>query len=122
MDSAFGINTLRNYALNPLRYTHHIHKDLLLYASNIMKARVEKGLTTHIGKVKSHTGVTYNDAADTGACGVVGGDILPDITFTTADPDIIFTAASERGHIHKTPTNATTPNIASPIYTPASES
>ena len=35
-----------------------------MYANNIIKVRDEKGLTTHIGKVKSHTGVTYNDAAD----------------------------------------------------------
>ncbi len=81
-DSAFSINTLRNYALNPLRYTHHTHKDLLAHTNNIIKDTNAKGYTTHIGKVKSHTGVTYNDAADAGAYGVVDGDILPDIVFT----------------------------------------
>jgi ribonuclease HI len=85
-DSAFSINTLRNYAINPLRYTHHTHKDLLAHTNNIIQNRDTKGYTTHIGKVKSHTGVTYNDAADTGACAVVDGDILPDIIFTQADP------------------------------------
>ena len=25
-DSAFSINTLRNYAIDPLRYAHHPHK------------------------------------------------------------------------------------------------
>ena len=47
-----------------MRYTHHIHKDLLMYANNIIKVRDEKGLKSHIGKVKSHTGVTYTDVAD----------------------------------------------------------
>ena len=85
-DSAFSISTLRNYALNPLRYTHHIHKELLAHTNSIIKERDTKGYTTHIGKVKSHAGVKYNDAADTGACGVVDGDILPDIVFAQADP------------------------------------
>jgi ribonuclease HI len=87
-DSAFSLNTLRNYALNPLRYTHHTQKDLLAHTNNIIKDRDATCHTTHIGKVKSHTGVTYNDAADTGACGVVDGDILPDIIFTQTDPPI----------------------------------
>jgi hypothetical protein len=65
-DSAFSINTLRNYAIDPLNFTHHPHKDLLNYTNNLIKARDEQGLLTQIGKVKSHTGVTYNDEADTG--------------------------------------------------------
>ena len=43
---------------------------------------------THIGQVKSHTGVTHNDEADTAAREVVEGDKTPDITFTEADPPI----------------------------------
>ncbi len=43
-------------------------------------------LTTHIGNVKSHTGVTHSDAAHTAARGVVDGDILPYATYTEADP------------------------------------
>ena len=39
-------------------------------------------------KVKSHTGVVYNDAADEGARRVVDGKTRPDITFTEADPPI----------------------------------
>jgi ribonuclease HI len=70
-DSAFSINTLRNYALNPLRYTHHTHIDLLAHTNNIVNERDAKGYTTHTNKVKSHTGVQYNDASDAGACGVV---------------------------------------------------
>ena len=85
-DNAFSINTLRNYAISPLRYTHHTHKDLLAYTNNIIKNRDANGHITHIGKVKSHTGIRYNDAADAGACGVVDGDVLPDIIFTQADP------------------------------------
>jgi hypothetical protein len=46
------------------------------------------GYNTHIGKVKSHTGVTHNDEADTTARGVVEGQKLPDIIFTDADPPI----------------------------------
>jgi len=46
------------------------------------------GYTTHIGKVKSHAGVTNNDEADTAARGVVEGRKFPNITFTDADPPI----------------------------------
>jgi hypothetical protein len=59
-----------------------------LKANNHIQIREQLGLTTHIGKVKSHTGVTHNDGADAGARGVVDGDILPDITFTYAGPHI----------------------------------
>ena len=54
----------------------------------MIKLRDDKGLITHIGKVKSHTGVKYNDAADASAGGVVDGDLLPDIIFIAADPPI----------------------------------
>jgi hypothetical protein len=39
-------------------------------------------------EVKSHTGAAYNDEKDAGARGKVDGDILRNITFTTADPPI----------------------------------
>jgi hypothetical protein len=55
-------------------------------ANNHIQIRDQLGLTTHIGKVKSYTGVNHNDAAHAGARGVIDGDILPDITFTEADP------------------------------------
>ncbi len=87
-DSAFSINALRNYAKDPLRYAHHPHKELIHQADAIIKMRDEYGLLTHIGKVKCHTGVTHNDGADAGARGVVDGDTLPDIIFTSADPPI----------------------------------
>jgi ribonuclease HI len=85
-DSSFCINTLRNYVIDPLNFTHHPHKDLLHSSNNLIKTRDEQGLVTLIGKVKSHIGVTYNDEADVGARGVVDGDILPDITFTAVEP------------------------------------
>ncbi len=46
------------------------------------------GYSTHVGKVKSHTGVTHNDEAETAARGVVEGPKTPDIIFTDVDPHI----------------------------------
>jgi hypothetical protein len=43
------------------------------------------GYKTHVGKVKSHTGVTHNSEADTSARNVVEGHKTPDIIFTDAD-------------------------------------
>ena len=85
-DIAFCINTLRNYAIDSLNFTHHPHKNLLHYTNHLIKTRDEQGLTTLIGKVKSYTGDAYNDEATDGARGVVDGDILPDVTFAGADP------------------------------------
>jgi len=56
-----------------------------LKVNNHIQSRDQLGLITHIGKVKSHTCITHNDAANAGARGVVDGDILPDITYTDAD-------------------------------------
>ena len=87
-DSAFSINTLRNLAIDPLRYAHHPHKELLREADALIETRDENGLLTHIGRVKSRAEVTHNDEADAGARGVVDGDSLPDIIFPDADPPI----------------------------------
>ncbi len=46
------------------------------------------GYSTHIGKVKSHTGVTHNDEANAAARGAVEGKTTPDITFADANPPI----------------------------------
>ena len=46
------------------------------------------GYKTHIGKIKSRTGVTHNDEADTSARNVVEGHKIPDITFTDAEPPV----------------------------------
>ena len=36
-DIAFFINTLRNYAIDPLNFTHHPHKKLLNLTDNLIK-------------------------------------------------------------------------------------
>ena len=46
------------------------------------------GYKTHIEKVKSYTGVTHNDEADTAASNVVEGHKTPYIIFTDADPPV----------------------------------
>ena len=87
-DSAFRSNTIRKYAIDPLCFNHHPHKELLQLADDILRTRDNMGHTTHIGKVKSHTGVTDNDEADTAARGVVEGHKPQDIICTDADPHI----------------------------------
>jgi hypothetical protein len=49
-DSAFSINTIRNYIIDLLNYTHHLHRELLLQANNLIKTRDHLGLITHIGR------------------------------------------------------------------------
>ena len=58
------------------------HKDFLKLADDIVRTIDNMGYNTHIGKVKSHTGVTHNDGVDTAARSVVEGQKIPDITFT----------------------------------------
>ena len=43
---------------------------------------------THIGKVKSHIDIHYNEVADEGAHSVAAGDAEPEIIFDEADPSI----------------------------------
>jgi ribonuclease HI len=85
-DSAFSINNLRNFSSQRHAFHHHQHKELFKLADNIGRERDLKGYTTHIGKIKSHTGVVCNDAADESARNVVDGKTRPDITFVEADP------------------------------------
>jgi len=70
-NSTFNINTIRKYAIDPLSFSYHPHKELLRLADDIIRTRDNMGYNTHIGKGKSHTGVTHNDEADTAARGVV---------------------------------------------------
>jgi hypothetical protein len=87
-DSAFSINNLRNYISDPHKFIHHQHKDLVILANNITHTRDKLEYTTHIGRVKSHTGVTHNDEADAGGRGDVEGTKTLGITFTAVDPPI----------------------------------
>ena len=70
------------------------------------------GYITHIGKVKSHTGVTYNDEADNAARGVVDGHKTPDITFTDADPPIRGLRTWPKLRVTRTENTPTTHNLA----------
>ena len=87
-DSAFSINTLQKYAIYPLSFIHHPHKDLLKLADDIIRTRDTLEYKTHIGKVKSHTGVTHHDEADEVARSVVEGHTKPDKIFTGTDPSV----------------------------------
>ncbi len=87
-DSAFSMNTIRRYAIDPLSFIHHPHKHLLQLADNIIHTRDNMGYKTHIGKVKPHTGVTHNDEGDTTARNVAKGHKTLDCFFTDADPPV----------------------------------
>ena len=88
IDSSFCINTIRNYTIDPATYNQHLHKDLLQLTNQLLKDIEHKQLKTHIGKVKSHTDVEYNEMADKAARAVVDGENSLDITFEDADPPI----------------------------------
>jgi hypothetical protein len=47
-----------------------------------------KQLKTHIGKVKSHMDIEYNEAADKAARAVVDGETTPDIIFDAAETPV----------------------------------
>jgi ribonuclease HI len=63
-DSLFCRNTIRNYTIDPASYKNHSHKDLLNLTDQLLRVREIKQLKTHIGKVKSHTDIEYNEATD----------------------------------------------------------
>ena len=86
--SSFYMNTIRNYTIYPASYKLHLHKDLLHLPDQLERARDTKQLQTHIGEVKSHTDIEYNEAADTAARAVVDGEVPPCSTFDEADPPI----------------------------------
>jgi ribonuclease HI len=87
-DSSFCINTIRHYTIDPAAYNQHLHTDLLQLTNQLLKDRDDKQLKTHIGKVKSHTDMEYNETADKVARAVVDGENSPDITFEDADLQI----------------------------------
>ena len=73
IDTAFSINTVHKYAIDPLCFNHNPHKELLQSADDIVRTRDNMEYNTHIGKVKSHTGIKHNDKVDTAARCVVEG-------------------------------------------------
>jgi ribonuclease HI len=87
-ESPFCINAIRNYAIDPTSYKYHLHKDLLHLTDQLLHAKDTKHLQTHIGKVKSHTDIEYNESADTAARAAVDGEVPPDITFDEVNPPI----------------------------------
>ena len=87
-DSLFCIYSIRNYIHNPYRYRHHLHKDLIKATAELIKVRDDAGLATHIGKVKSHTGVIYNDAAYAAAKDVASQKMPANTVFDELDPPV----------------------------------
>jgi ribonuclease HI len=87
-DSSLCINTISNYTIDPAAYNQHLHKDLLQLTNQLLINRDFKQLKTHIGKVKSHTDVEYNETADRAARAVIDRETSPDITFEDAVPPI----------------------------------
>ena len=85
-DSLFCTYSIRNYIHNPYRYRHHLHKDLIKATTELIKVR--DGLATHIGIVKSHTGVIYNDAADAAAKDVASQKMAADTVFDELEPTV----------------------------------
>jgi hypothetical protein len=43
-DIAFCINSLRNYAIDPINFTHHPNKELLRYTNNLINTRDKQDL------------------------------------------------------------------------------
>ena len=81
-DSSCSINLIRNYAAEPSKMTEHLHRELLSTIDEMLQDRDLRGFQTHIGKVKSHTGIKYNDEADEAAKDVVDDTHTPDVTFS----------------------------------------
>jgi hypothetical protein len=85
-DNSFCINRIRNYTIDPAYFKHHLHKDLLHLTDQLLRARDTRNLQTHIGEVKSHADIEYNETADSTARAVMEEEAPPDITFDEADP------------------------------------
>ena len=84
-DSTLCINTIRNYTIEPASNKHRIHKDLLHHTDQLLRVRDAKQFRTHIGKVKAHTDIEYNESADTVARSMLNGEAPPDIAFDDAE-------------------------------------
>ena len=87
-DSAFCILNISKFATCPASFATHTHLDLLRVVDDYLREREARQYLTRIGKVKSHTNIEYNDAADAGAKDVATGKVPPDIIFDEADPEM----------------------------------
>ncbi len=74
------------YTINPSSYKHYLYKDLKQLTDHQLRTANTKQLQTHIGKVKSHTDIEYNETVVSTAMAVVDREVPPDITFDEADP------------------------------------
>ena len=56
---------LRNYAIDPTIYTHHLHKIRLIHPTDqLIGIRDNTKQLPHLGKVKSYTDILYAEDAD----------------------------------------------------------
>ena len=107
-DSAFCIYSIQNYINAPASHQNNLHTALLEFISSLLRYREKSKFHTHFGKVKSHTGVAYNEVADMTANGVATGRITePDVIFTLANPPMggLRTWPQKIVHNPKTPGN-----------------
>ena len=63
-DSKASMHMIQNQLLNPARHRQHAHRELLADIARRLLARAAAGHSTHIVKVKAHTGVHGNEQAD----------------------------------------------------------
>ena len=66
-DSLCSIYMIQKALKKPILIRHNKHKPQLDCIANLIRTRCEQNLRTHIYKVKSHTGIHGNEAADQGA-------------------------------------------------------
>jgi ribonuclease HI len=63
-DSKCSQLQINKYLLQPEAFRHHIHRDMIKHISEQILARALAGGSTHIYKVKGHTGILGNEEAD----------------------------------------------------------
>ena len=81
-DSKCSLQLILRQIKRPTAHEFHLHRDLLQHIDKLLKERDDAGKTTFLGKVKSHTGIPGNDAADTGAKAVASEEREADENFT----------------------------------------
>ena len=63
-DSACSISLINRIISAPWSLGECIHLDLLRNIAEALRSRAEKGQTTHVHKVRAHSGVKFNDMVD----------------------------------------------------------